>query len=290
MKKISTKVSFTVLWRREMESLLIKQRISHGVIAVCTCVLLLTSCQIYKGTSTQPLITERHECLLKHFMHMTNEIYPLTVSIDAPVDGPQLLMDSVSVFLNETLYAYFDNGEDCRIPYESVFTGDVKQLVEHYQKAYASFFQVDTTEIHEFETDCLEVNLIAQTDNYVTYEVNHIFYGEGIETTTEWSTFVKSDGHRLTEVISEYEMLRFYHEHPELRNDDVWENILYHIHHGDSLYGVVCSVGLLDDIVAHQYVYAAGIYEDVKYPTQAIAPYLSKEVQKLIKRKNHSSK
>lgn len=266
-----------------METSLTKKNSIHGFIVACVCVLTLTSCLTKNETNEQSLIVERQECLLKHFTHMTSEILPITVVIDVPLDGPQTLRDSVTAFLNETLYAYFDNGEDRHVPYENVFSNDVKQLLEHYYKAYSNFFIADTTDTHEFETDCLVISLVAQTDTYVTYEVNHILYGEGVETETEWVMFVKNDGHRLKKVISEHEMLRFYRENPELRSEEVWENLLNQTYDEDSLSDVVCSVGLLEDAVAHQYVYAPGIYEDSKYPLQAIAPYLSEEAQALIK-------
>ena len=77
-------------------------------------------------------------------------------------------------------------------------------------------------------------------------------------------------------------MLHFYREHPDLRSEDVWEDVLHHGSEADSLVDIVCSVGLLNDSITHQYVYAPGIFEDVTYPLNEIAPYLSKEAQKLI--------
>ena len=253
-----------------------------GCLFCCVIALTLMNCQMNPGTASQALVTEKQECLLKHFVHMTEEAYPMTVAIDVPESGMQPLVDSVALFLNEALYAFFDNGEN-RVPFEKVFTKDVKQLLEHYRSAYSPFILSDSTEEHDFASDCLEVDLVAQTERYVTFQVNSVFYGEGVEIASEWVTFAKSDGHRLREVISEYDMLRFYREHPEQRSDDIWENLLNHCYEDDSLYDIVCSVGLLDDSLAHQYVYAAGIFEDVKYPLNSIAPYLSKEAQELIR-------
>ena len=127
------------------------------------------------------------------------------------------------------------------------------------------------------------MNLAAQTDAYVTYEVNSIFFGEGVETATEWVTFAGSDGHRLAEIISEDEMRRFYREQPKLASLNIWEDILNHCYEDNSLVDIVWSVGLLGDSLAHQYVYAPGIFENIKYPMNAIAPYLSREAQELIK-------
>ena len=255
------------------------------VFAVVSIVFSCYGCQSANKMHSQegkPLVTERQEHLLKYFTHMTGEVYPQTVAIDIPTEGSPSLMDSIAVFLNGKLYAFFDNGEERHLTYESVYSMDVRHLVDHYCEAYAPFLLADSTDEHMFATDCLEMNLVAQTNAYVTYEVVEAFIGEGVEIAKEWVTFVKSDGHRLTEVISNPEMLHFYREHPDLRSEDVWEDVLHHGSEADSLVDIVCSVGLLNDSITHQYVYAPGIFEDVTYPLNEIAPYLSKEAQRLI--------
>ena len=135
------------------------------------------------------------------------------------------------------------------------------------------------TENHEcfLKNYTLAMNLVAQTDTYVTYEVDWIFFGEGNEVAKEWVTFVLADGHRLKEIISNKNMMRFYKKHPELRNEDIWK----HFHAYDRSY-LVDQVGLLNDSVAHQYPFAPGIYEEANYPLDVIAPYLSKEAKELI--------
>ena len=243
-----------------------------------------TDIVVVEQCDTVSLVTERQECQLKHFKHLTGEIYPLTIAMDIPVKGTQLLIDSIAVFLNENLYAFFDNGEERHLPYESIFSMEVGKLMEHYLKAYSPFFLPDSTTEHEFATDCLEINLMAQTNTYVTYEVNNIFYGEGVETAKEWVTFSKSDGHRLVEIISNNEMLRFYREQPQLRNEAIWEDIFNHNSGEDNPHDVVCSVGLLNDSVAHQYVYAPGIFEYAIYPLDGIASYLTKEARELVQK------
>ena len=232
----------------------------------------------------EALVTERQECVLKQFKHLTGEVFPATVAIDIPVAGSKVLLDSITTFFNESLYAFFDNGEERHLPYESVFSKEVKRLIEHYHEAYSPFFQAGCTEEHEFATDCLEMNLVAKTNTYITYEVNNIFYGEGVETAKEWVTFSKSDGHRLIEIISNNEMMRFYREQPQLRNEAIWEDIFNHSIGEENPHDIVCSVGLLNDSVAHQYVYAPGIFEYAIYPLDGISSYLSKEVQYLIQK------
>ena len=248
-------------------------------IIICAFLLMLTSCRTTPKGNDQQFVTENHMCVLKNYTHITTEVLPLYISIDLPVKGPQQLMDSLTVFLNQTLYHYFDNGDDRHLPYETVYSKDVNQLAEHYWDTYKRFFLNDSTDEHEFESDCLSVILCAQTDSYVTYEVDRLFFGEGDEVSKEWVTFLLSDGQRLKEIISNKDMLRFYEEHPELRSHDLWEQILSH----DEGTDFVGEVGLLNDSVAQQYVYAPGIFEDVRYPLDIIAPYLTKNVRKLIK-------
>ena len=252
-------------------------------IIACALLLMLTNCCTIPKTNAQPLAVENHECVLKNYTHVTSMVLPLYVSIDLPVQGPQPLMDSLTDFLNETLYHYFDNGDDRHLPYQTVYSKDIRHLIEHYKDTYKRFFLPDSTELHEFSTDCLEMKLAAQNDNYITYEVDWIFFGEGEEVAKEWVTFVLADGHRLTKVISNKNMLKFYRKHPELRSEDVWRTACLY----DRKSCLVGSVGLLNDAVAHQYVYAPGIFEEViKYPLDAIAPYLSKEAKSLMSKRN----
>lgn len=239
--------------------------------------LLLTSCLPNQKMIAQPVVTERQTCFLKQYMHL-EELFPLTISMDVPVEGSRIVLDSITCFLNETLYQFFDTGEAHLFPSESVFSKNTKQIATHYRETYAPYFHVDRTDEHEFASDCLEVNLVAQTDTYLTYEICHIFFGEGLETAKEWVTFAKSDGHRLAEIISGSDLLAFFKSQPGYRNQDVWEYLCSQ----SSPFEVGGSLGLLQETVALQYVYAPGIFEDLTYPLPAIAPYLSQEAQQLI--------
>lgn len=265
-----------------MNALQTRQKSLAACIIACLSVLVLTNCQPSQRDSL-PLVTEKQSCKLMDFTHITGEVFPITVEIDIPTDGSQTLLDSLTDFLNEELYDFFDYGMDFH-PYESLYSKDVKHLIEHYREAYAPiYFEGDSME-YEFPPSSLDIRLVAQTDTYVTFQVSTLSVGEGIEVSSAWTTFVKSDGHRLKEVISDAEMARFYREHPEQRNNDVWEMALYRLEE----YGttdIVCNVGLLGDSLAHQYAYAPGIYENMTYPLDTIAPYLSKEAQELIKDK-----
>lgn len=243
----------------------------------CALLLMFTNCCTIQQADGQPLVVENHECFLKSHTHLTTEVVPLFISIDLPVKGEQTLMDSLTDFLNETLYRFFDNGGDRHLPYQAVYSEDIEHLIEHYRDAYKLFFLADSTVEHEFGADCLNMKLVAQTDTYITYELDWIFFGEGDEVAKEWATFVCADAHRLAEVISNNNMLRFYKKHPGLRSEDIWN----HIHTYDDKACLVGYVGLLNDSVAHQYAYAPGIFEDANYPLDAILPYLSKEAKEL---------
>lgn len=247
----------------------------------CALLLTITNFCVIQEANSQPLVVENHECVLKNYTHVTSMVLPLYISIDLPIRGPKDLTDSLTDFLNETLYQYFDNGNDRHLPYQTVYSKDIRHLIEHYRDAYKRFFLPDSSELHEFNTDCLEISLVAQNDTYITYKVNWIFWGEGEEDAKEWVTFVLADGHRLTEIISNKKMLKFYRKHPELRNEDVWNTICLY----DRKSCLVGSVGLLNDAVAHQFLYAPGIEEVTKYPLDAIAPYLSKEAKALISKR-----
>ena len=247
------------------------------IIIVCALLLMLTNCYTIQKANGQSLVVENHESFLKNYTHLTTEVVPLFISIDLPVKGEQPLMDSLTDFLNVSLYRFFDNGGDRHLPYQAVYSEDIEHLIDHYRDAYKPFFLADSTVEHEFGADCLNMKLVAQNDTYITYEMDWIFFGEGAEVAKEWATFVRADGHRLIEVISNKNMLKFYKKHPELRSEDIW----HHIHAYDDKAYLVGYVGLLNDSIAHQYAYAPGIFEDVNYPLDAILPYLSKEAKEL---------
>ena len=215
----------------------------NHTLFLCVLALLLTGCRASR------LVVETRERVLDVFTLPTGESSDMTVSIEYPVKGPQCLLDSITTFLDESFGRYlvsgFPAGED-------------------------------------YEFHCLAVKVAARTDAYVTYEIDRIFFGEGLEILMDWVTFARSDGHRLPEIISEAALVRFYKEHPEYRSRDIWEHVVWTSREYDHPLEIGGTVGLLKDTVIHQYVYAQGIYEEVVIPLKAIAPYLSEETRRLI--------
>lgn len=227
------------------------------------------------------LVIKQQACFLKDYTHLQEKDCGLGIVADLPVKGPKTLVDSITVFLNEELYEYFDyDADNHHLPYEKVFSTDIPHLLKHYQKVYRPYYDVKNPNVCEFVSHCIELNLVAQTATYVTYEVVHQFFGEGLEEARTWVTFAKSDGHRLQEVITPDNLLRFFLDHPEQRNKDIWDDIIYTMNEYGSLKSF--SVGLLNDSLVFQYVWAPGIFDDFKCSLELWKPYLSPEAQELV--------
>lgn len=223
-----------------------------------------------------PFAVETQTCILKHVNFYDLDEFDMAITIDIPINTPKELADSITAFLNERLYQYFDNGEDIHLPYESVYTSNLQHLANHYWSAYRSFYDEKDPEF-----DWLDLNLVAQTDSYVTYEAVKAFRGEGIHEFREWVTFVMEDGHRLKEAISFEDMKRLCEDLPELMDSDILCDAQYRQAEG---YSVMYEVGLLKDSLAFMYVWGNTGHDDVyKYDMRIVKPYLSKEAQKLVR-------
>lgn len=245
--------------------------------------LLLTALAIQSFTinyavEDEPLVVERQECVLQKVKHhVTGMPYKRKVTVDVPIKGKKVLVDTVITFLNKSLYEFFEPNNGAHLAYDDVASSDSRHLLAHYKKAYRKWYKSDRFYLNN---DFFEVLLVAQTDDYVTYERDWSFWGEGITTNQDWTTFMKSNGHRISEVISEENLLRFLKEHPDQRDNNIWEDIQYKKKEGVT--GME-NVGLLKDSVVHQHCYAYGIYETTKYDLKVIMPYLSQEALLLVR-------
>ena len=238
--------------------------------------LLPVSCGSSGKTTNKPFMVEHQNCPMKHIVIEYLDEFDATINIDYPVNAQEKLTDSITAFINETLYSYFeydDYENQIHIPYQNVYSTDLPHIAKHYWDAYRSFYdQLDP--IYHW----LDMNIVAQTDTYVTYEVVLSFRGEGIHEFRQWTTFVKKDGHRLKEMISNENLLRFYEDYPELvRNGSPYE-LQRAISEGYD----PCVLGLLCDSLACVFPDNTGHEEIDLYDLKTIKPYLSKEVQKLV--------
>ncbi len=235
--------------------------------------LLSVSCTSNRMTDNKPFAVERQICPLKHINFFDFDEFDATIYIDYPVNAPKKLTDSVTAFINENLYEYFEDGDEIHIPYQNVYSTDLPHIAEHYWDAYRSFYDKNDLTYH-----WLDMNLVAQTDTYITYEVVRSFKGEGVHEFRRWTTFVKNDSHRLKEVISNENLLRFYEDYPELMGS---EN-LYELQRCISEGYDGCVKGLLSDSLACVFLDNTG-HEDIDlYDLKVIKPYLSKEARKLV--------
>lgn len=249
------------------------------VLVGLTMAFLVAGCTTPRETSDSCFAVKRSSCFLMHFAYYEPDDSDMYINIDIPVKGPKALTDSITVFFNEQLYCLFDNGEDRHLPYEKVYSANLSDLAMHYWQAYRPFYGKDAPYITPF-VHWFELKMVAQTDTYVTYEIVSGFMGEGPEESRHWTTFVKKDGHRVKEVISSQNMLRFMEDYPEMKASGIWCNTQRYKEEGYEIF--LNNVGLLADSLAFQYFWSMGIYEDNQYPLTVIKPYLSEEAQELL--------
>ena len=244
------------------------------------------------NTPTQPkklpLIVERQECA---FQFMVGFIYShdidIGMTIDVPVGGNQVLIDSVTRLLNDAVYAFLESGKGSGFTPEQVYCSDNMNFVKHYYDAYKPLI-ADTS--YEFEWDgspgpfteavYLTIMLIDQTDKFVTYEIVNLYIGEGAEFYNEWVTFSKADGHRLRTVVDDEQVP------PLLKctsgtENDVWEDVEYRFSIGGEV-SWRCNFGLTTDSLWCQYFYAPGIEETFPFDMKTARSCLSEEAKKLL--------
>jgi hypothetical protein len=251
--------------------------------------LALTGFQSYTKTDKQPLVVERQECVLQFMAgFIPSHDIDIGMTVDVPVDGNQVLIDSVMRLLNEAVYEFLESGKSSGFAPEQVYCSDNKNFVKHYYEAYKPLI-ADTS--YEFEWDgspgpfteavYLTITLIDQTDKFVTYEIVSLYLGEGAEYNNEWFTFSKADGHRLRTIVNDEDV-------PKLlkctsgTDHDVWDDVEYRFSIGGEV-SWRCNFGLTTDSLWCQYFYAPGIEETFPFDMKTARPYLSKEAKELLK-------
>lgn len=123
--------------------------------------------------------------------------------------------------------------------------------------------------------------MVEQTETYVTYRLTTYFVGEGDFEYSDWVTFYKNDGHRLREVISDDDFLRFLEENPDQRANSGWDDMQGLISAGYDV-GGRNYFGLKKDKVLNEYIYDPGIIDTTWYDMKVIKPYLSDEAKRLL--------
>lgn len=258
------------------------------VIASVVMVLTLSGFQSRTETKKQSFVVERQQCVLQFMVGIIpSEDFHIGITMDIPVDGDPVLVDSVMRLLNQALYLFMDNGYEPRFAPEKVYCSDAKRLLQHYREAYKSF--IADTCYKGYGLPCcpdffhyLTATMVEQTEKYVTYRVSTYFVGEGDFEYSDWVTFYKSDGHRLGEVISDEDYMRFLEENPDQRAYSGWDDMQGRISAGYDI-GGMNYFGLKKDKVWNEYLYAPGIIDTTWYDMKVIRPYLSEEAKELLK-------
>ena len=251
------------------------------VMAIGAVTLALTGFRTPTKPKKQSLMVERQECVLQHMVGAyPSEDSDIGITIDVPISGNPVLVDSVMHFLNYAIYGFFEPSYHPRISLEAVYCADARHLLSHYQEAYKPFM-TDTCYRIDNPPCCtnghyLSVTLVEQTQSFVTYQVSVLHIGEGDCEYLDWATFDKSDGHRLAEVIDADYVDSFVMEQCDL--EDAQDRLSM----GDEV-AWRFSFGLTADSLRVQYFYAPGIVETMAFDMKTARPYLSKEAKELLK-------
>ena len=248
------------------------KKITFSFLCLLTAVAVASAIMGFK-TPTKPkkqsLVVERQECVLQHMVGAyPAEDSDIGITIDVPISGNPVLVDSVMHFLNREIYEFFEPSYHLRFSQEEVYCADAKHLLSHYQKEYKPFMTDTCYRISQppccTDGHYLSVTLMEQTQTFVTYQVRVLHIGEGDCEYLEWTTFDKSDGHRLAEVIGADRVDSFVME--KCGVDDAQNRL---------------SSGA-DVSLRVQYLYAPGIVENLPLDMKTARPYLTDEAKRLL--------
>jgi len=204
-------------------------------------------------------------------------------TVDVPINGPQVLVDSIMVFINEQLYEACESNTHFYEKYvtfskEEMFTDDGEQLFGHYMGKYKPLIQDSL-----WRTFGQIMKMEAQTDKYVTYGLELFFCGANCSSEKYYYTFDKSDGHQIKEIISHDNLVRFFEDYPEYNTvaADPWAGASGWKFSSEYEFPT-SSCALLDDhfsLVIHGYDKHFLIMD---FPYGQVFSYLSSEAQALV--------
>lgn len=156
--------------------------------------------------------------------HEDNNNYWAEFNIDVPVNGPQILIDSVMALLNKKMYyfcewcahetsTYGDERWMKSFRPEDVFTDDGERFLVNYLKKYRPLIQ-DSLWCEFFGMD---LKIESQTESFVTYAHEDNACGAFCSSKKYYYVFDKYDGHIVKEVISKENLKQFFEDYPEQR-------------------------------------------------------------------------
>lgn len=245
-------------------------------------VFIASACNTSNMRSSKGLIVaEQTDTVYGHNENNKHEWTAFT--IDGPVNGPKILVDSIMAFINKELYdAYESNAhlDENVISFtkEEMFTDDGKRLLSNYMEKYKSQLQDSLWRVFG-----LTMKMEAQTDKYVTYGLEFFYCGAGCSSQKEYHTFDKLDGHQVKEIISHENLVRFFKDYPEYSTigADAWSGapgweFSSEYEYDNSWYG------LLDDCFTLVIEGFGNHFLLTEFPYSQIFSYLSPEAQALV--------
>lgn len=236
--------------------------------------ILLQSCHKEENSNSQLMTVERQEISLPI---EGNDFASALFSVDVPIDGPRVLVDSVMAFLNKKLYescegllenVLYEN--ERQFSFEEVKTDDARTLVENYVVKYKPVF-----EKYVSLRTALSLFLVSETESFVTYGFENCYCSAGCGSSIQFFTFDKNDGHQIHNLVENKEQFKKFCEQSELldffKNRPVDEHLFYDV-----------SIGLMEDKLCLAYNMMENHYSQIEFKYDKVKSCLSKEVQKLL--------
>lgn len=228
-------------------------------------------------------VTEQIDSI--HVSHDDNNYCWASFNVDIPVNGPQMLVDSVMAFVNRELYnacescVHFDQ-DVVSFSRKEMFVNESKRLLSHYLEKYKPLIEDNL-----WNTFGLELKLEAQTKKYVTYGMERFYCGASCGSEKHFYTFDKSDGHQVKEIIDHENLVRFFSDYPEYTSidDDPWfgrEGWQFSMEDDANKY----DYGLLNDHFTLAIHGCGNHFLLQSFPYGQVFSYLSPEAQALVER------
>lgn len=255
-------------------------KIVFGLIIVVMAGLPLQGCCFHTSAEAFPLLVVEEQHMEITPDDYRDSICKVQFTIDVPVNGPKILVDSVLVFLNKELYHAFEiglNQDDHKVRFDSEkkVTNNTRHLLSYYWEIYEPMLK-KLDNIFYFI-----LKLETQTESYVTYGLEYVHCGASCGSEKYYYSFDKRDGHQLKEIISHKNLSRFFEDYPEYANkeDYLWK------YSPETNYDNSCY-GLLEDHFSLVIIGWYNHYFSVDVPYSQIFSYLSPEAQILVERES----
>ncbi len=259
----------------------------NGIIILVGFIAVLFGCQSSNQVNSLDLeVTEQIDSI--HGGHEENDYCWVSFHVDVPVNGPQVLVDSVMALVNKEVYKMceysieFNHRPDEFVAYseKEMFTNDGKRLLSHYMEKYKSLIEDSL-----WNTFGLELKMETQTEKYVTFGVERFYCGASCSSEKHFYTFDKRDGHQVKEIIDYDNLVRFFSDYPEYTSidDDPWfgrAGWRFFPEDDANKY----DYGLLDDHFSLAIQGCGNHYLLLSFPYGQIFSYLSPEAQALVER------